>query len=160
MSTLYWAIFRSSLLRNSSLHYVLNKILCNAKAFISYRCFGAFWSANKWPWPCTTDLVSYLRTKWQFWQLTLKWFSGACSQDKTKQYSCYFFSFFQDFIQWWDSRKIHYLTREFRVKLHFENRYCTHRFAICARSVFKVQFNAEFPCQVMNFSIEFFLCPM
>ena len=38
-------------------------------------------------------------------------------------------------------RKIHYLTREFRVKLH-------------AKTVigFQVQFYAEFPRQVMNFS--------
>jgi len=110
----YWAIFRSSLLRNSSLHYVLNKILYNNKAFIGYRCFGAFWSVNNWPWPwlCTTDLASYLLTKWQFWQLTLKWLSGAPTQDNTKEFfSCFFFLFFQDFIQLCDSRKIHYLTR-------------------------------------------------
>ena len=92
-STLYWAIFPLSLLRNSSLHYVLNKILYNGKAFIGYRCLGAFWSANNWPWPCMTDLASYLLTKWQFWQLSLKWLSGAYAQDKTKQYySCFFFS--------------------------------------------------------------------
>ena len=33
-------------------------------------------------------------TKWQFWQLSLKWLSGARAQDKTKQYYCCFFSFF------------------------------------------------------------------
>ena len=134
--TLYWAIFRSSLLRNSTLDYVLNKILYNGKSFISYWCFGASWSTNNWPWPYTTDLASYLLTKWQFWQLTLKWLSGGRAQDKTKQFYCCFF--FQDFIQLCDSRKIHYLTCEFHVKLHG----------------FRVQFNVEFPCQVKNFSIE------
>ena len=60
---------------------------------------------------CTTDLASYSLTRWQFWQLTLKWLSGACTQDKT--------NFFLIFIQLCDSRKIHsYLTREFCVKLH------------------------------------------
>ena len=100
----------SSLLRNSSLHYVLNKSFYNGKAFIGYRwCFGAFWSANNlpwpWPWPCTTDLASNFLTKWQFWQLTLKWLSRARAQDKTKQYYCYFFFFFlHDFIQLRDLR--------------------------------------------------------
>ena len=66
-------------------HYVLNKIFYNGRAIIGYRCFGAFWSANNlpWPWLYTTDLASYLLTKWQFWQLTLKWLSRACAQDKT-----------------------------------------------------------------------------
>ena len=56
--------------------------------------------------------------------------------------------FFSYFIQLCDSRKIHYSTREFCVKLHLKT---THRFAIRAISVFRVQYNAEFPCQVMNF---------
>ena len=110
------------LLRNSSLHYVLNKILYNGKAFSGYQCFGGFWSANNWPWPwpCTTDLiVSYLPTKWQLWQLTFKWLSGGCGQDKSKQYYCCFF-FPQNFIQLCNSRKIHYLTSEFHVKLHLK----------------------------------------
>mgnify|MGYP007094276336 CR=1 FL=1 len=70
-----------------------------AKQSSGYRCFGAFWSANNWPWPwlCTTDLASYLLTKWQlwqFWQFTLKWLSGAPTQDKTKEFfSCFFFFF-------------------------------------------------------------------
>ena len=38
------------------------------------------------------------------------------SQDKTKL----LFSFFSHFIQLCDSRKIDYLTREFRVKLHLK----------------------------------------
>ena len=46
--------------------------------------------------PCTTELASYLLIKWRFWQLALKWLSGARAQDKTKQYYCHFF--FQDFI--------------------------------------------------------------
>ena len=39
------------------------------------------------------DLASYLLTQWQFWQLTLKWLSGARAQDKTKQYYCCFLFF-------------------------------------------------------------------
>ena len=60
------------------------------------------------------------------------------------------FSFFLIFIQVCDSRKIHYLTREFEMN-ELENRYCIHRLAIRAKSVFCVQFNTEFPRQVMNF---------
>ena len=109
------------------------KILYNGKAFIGYWCFGAFWSANNlpWPWPCTTDLASNFLTKWQFWQLTLKWLSRARAQDKTKQYyCCFFFPFLQDFIQLCDSR-----IRD------------------SCEIGFRVQFNAEFPRQVMNFPI-------
>ena len=73
--------------------------------------------------PCATELASYLLTKWQFWQLTLKWLSGARTQSKTKQLLLFF----------------------------------------CQASIlrdscdigFRVQFNAEFPRRVMNFSIEF-----
>ena len=32
---------------------------------------------------CTTDLASYSLTQWQFWQLALKWLSGARAQVKT-----------------------------------------------------------------------------
>ena len=42
---------------------------------------------------CTTDLASYSLTQWQFWQLTLKWLSGARAQDKNKQYYCCFLFF-------------------------------------------------------------------
>ena len=42
---------------------------------------------------CTTDLASYSLTQWQFWQLTLKWLSGARAQDKNKQYYCWFLFF-------------------------------------------------------------------
>ena len=47
--------------------------------------------------------------------------AGARAQDKTKLLLLFFFSlFFQGFIQLCDSRKIHYLTREFCVKLHLK----------------------------------------
>ena len=61
-------------------------------------------------------LASYLLTQWQFWQLTLKWLSGARPKDKTKQYYCCFL-FFLFLIRLCDSRKIHYLTREFHLHL-------------------------------------------
>jgi len=86
--------------------------LYNGKAFIGYWCLGAFWSANNWPWPCMTDLASYLLLKWQFWRLSLKWLSGAYAQDKTKQYySCFFFLFFPRFysIMWFQGKFITWL---------------------------------------------------
>ena len=45
---------------------------------------------------CTTsaDLASYSPTQWQFWQLTLKWLSGARDQDKNKRYYYWFLFFF------------------------------------------------------------------
>ena len=44
---------------------------------------------------CTTDLASYSLTQWQFWQLTLKWLSGARAQDKNKKYYyCFLFLLF------------------------------------------------------------------
>ena len=57
---------------------------------------------------CTTDLASYSLTQWQFWQLALKWLSGARAQDKNNHTIA-------DFL--YNSRKIHYLTCDFRVKL-------------------------------------------
>ena len=54
------------------------------------------------------------------------------------------FFLFSYFIQLCDSRKIHFLTREFRLKLHLKT-----------DIGFRVQFDAEFPHQVMNFPIEF-----
>ena len=42
---------------------------------------------------CATDLACYSLTQRQFWQLTLKWLSGARAQDKNKQYY-YWFLFF------------------------------------------------------------------
>ena len=42
-----------------------------------------------------TDFASYSLTQWQFWQLTLKWLSGALAQDKNKQYYyCFLFFLF------------------------------------------------------------------
>ena len=82
-----------------------------------------------------TDHASYSLTQRKFEQLTLKWLSGARVQDKNKQdYKC--FGFFLIFIQFCDSRKIHYLTREFRVKLHLK----TDRFFRCGNknSVHKI----------------------
>ena len=71
---------------------------------------------------CTIDLAPYSPTQWQFWQLTLKWFSRARAQDKNNQYySCFFFFFFLIFIQLCDSGKIHYLTLEFHVTLHLKS---------------------------------------
>ena len=69
----------------------------------------------------------------------MKWLSEARAEDKTKQYYCCFLIF----IQLYDSRKIHYLTREFRVKLHLKT-----------DVGFRVQFNAEFSRQVINFPIK------
>ena len=46
----------------------------------------------------------------------MKWLSEARAEDKTKQYYCCFLFF----IQLYDSRKSHYLTHEFRVKLHLK----------------------------------------
>ena len=74
---------------------------------------------------CTTDLIdSYSLTQWQFWQLTLKvlrWLSGARAQELKTNNTILLFSFFIIiFIQLCDSRKIHYLTREFQVKLHLK----------------------------------------
>ena len=91
---------------------------------------------------CMTDLASYSLTQWQVWHLTLKWLSGACAQDKNKQYY-WCFLFFLIFIRLCDSRKIHYLTHEFHVKLHLKT-----------NIGFRVQFNMEFPRQVMNFPVK------
>ena len=60
------------------------------------------------------------------------------TQQLQKSFRCFLFFFF---IQLCDSKKMHYLTCEFR-------------FAIRAISVFKcMQFNAEFTSQMMNFLI-------
>ena len=144
--TLYWAIFRSSLLRNSSLHYVLNIILYNGKAFIGYWCFGAFWSANNWPWhwPC---IASYFLTKWQFRQLTLKWLSGARAQDKTKQYYCCFFFFFCNILlKYAIQEKL--ITWVVNSALNCTWKPISHSSLrdSCDTS-FRVQFNSEFPRQ-------------
>ena len=92
---------------------------------------------------CTTDLVSFSLTQWKFQQLTLKWLSGARAQDKNKQdYNCFIFSYFPTIMRF---KKIRYQTREFRAKLHLK-----------PDIGFQVQFNAEFPRQVMNCPIVFF----
>ena len=58
------------------------------------------------------------------------------------------FLFFSYFIQLCDSRTILYLTREFRVKP------ISHSSLRDSYDIgFRVQFNAEFPSQVMNFRI-------
>ena len=74
---------------------------------------------NNWPWLCTADLASYLLSQWQFWQLTLKWLSGAraLSIKPNNIIAVFFFSYF---IHLSNSRKIHFLTREFRVRLHLK----------------------------------------
>ena len=48
-------------------------------------------------------------------------------------------------------RKIHYLTREFRVKLHAKTDIARNRRSDECDIGFQVQFNAEFTSQVMNF---------
>ena len=94
---------------------------------------------------CTTDHASYSLTQLKkFEQMTFKWLSGARTQDKNKQdYNCVHFFLFSLLLC--ESKKIRYQTREFRAKLHL-------RIDIG----FQVQFNAEFPRQVMNCPIVFF----
>ena len=65
--------------------------------------------------------------------------------------------FFSFFFQFSDSRKIHYLTREFRVKSHLKTDIALIASSSCDIG-FRVQFNAEFPRQVMNFPIELLTC--
>ena len=64
-------------------------------------------------------------------------------------------SFLIIFIQLCDSRKIHYLTLEFRVKLHLKTDIALIESLRDSCDIgFRVQFyNAEFPHQVMNFPI-------
>ena len=64
------------------------------------------------------------------------------------------FSFFVIFVQLCDSRKTHYLTREFCVELHLKtdialitSQFVRYRFSCTI-------FNVEFPRQVLNFPIE------
>ena len=97
------------------------------------------------PWPC---LLAHAMAV--FLTLTFKWLSGARAQDKTKQYYCCFL--FSHFIQLRDSRKIHYLTREFRINCTWKP--ISHSSLRDSCDIgFRVQFNAEFPRQVMNFPI-------
>ena len=85
---------------------------------------------------CMTDLASYSLKL--FWQLTLKWLSGVRAKDENKTYYCILF--FLEILSR-DSRKIHYLTNEFRVKLLLKtditfiaSRFVRYRF-FCAISV-------------------------
>ena len=50
-------------------------------------------------------------------------------------------------------RKLHYLTREFRVKLHLKTDISHSSLRNSSDIGFRVQFNVEFPRQVMNFPI-------
>ena len=103
---------------------------------------------------CTTDLdLAYLLMQSQFWQLTFKWLSGARAQDKTKQYYCCFLFFLILFS--------YAIQGEFITWLENSTLNCTWK-PISHSSLrdscdigFRVQFNAEFPRQVMNFPIEF-----
>ena len=95
---------------------------------------------------CTTDLTSYSPTQWQFWQLTLKWISGACAQDKNNQYySCFLFFFWFLFNYAIQGKPITWLENSTLNRTW--NRYRTNR------EGFRVQFNVEFRRQVMNFPI-------
>ena len=73
------------------------------------------------------------------------------AQDKNQSILLlFFFLFFQDFTQLSDSRKIHYLPFELRIKLHLKtditliaSRFMRYRFS---RAI-----NMEFPHQGMNY---------
>ena len=83
---------------------------------------------------CTTDLASYSLTQWQFWQLTLKWLSRARARDKNKHCYCCFFVFLFLFNYAIQGKSITWLVN--------------------SPLSFRMQFNAEFTSQVMNFPIE------
>ena len=76
----------------------------------------------------------------------------TCAQDKPKQYCCCFF--FPYFIQLCDSRKIHYLTHESALNCTWKPISHSSLRDLCNIG-FRVQFNAEFPRQVMNFPIKY-----
>ena len=74
---------------------------------------------NKHEDTCTTDLdLAYLLMQWQFWPWLSNGFLERALRVKPNNIIAVFF--FSYFIQLCDSRKIHYLTREFRVKLHWK----------------------------------------
>ena len=79
-----------------------------------------------------SDIVSHLRNN--------------CCQIVTQQLQKSFST--MSVIQLCDSSKIHYLTREFHVKLHLKT-----LLRDSCDIGFRVQFNAEFPRPVMNFPI-------
>ena len=100
---------------------------------------------------CMTDLASYSLRQWQFWQLTSKWLSGACTQGKNKQYYCCFLHLSFSFNYAIQSKSITWLMNfalncTWKPILHasFRN--------MCDIS-FRMQFNAEFTNQVMNFPL-------
>ena len=107
---------------------------------------------------CTTDLPSYSLMQWQFWQLTLKWLFGARAQDKNKQhYCCFLFSFFFFFLFLFSyaiqGKSITWLGNSV---LNYTSKPIWHSSLRDSCDIgFPVQFNAEFPRQVMNFSIEY-----
>ena len=98
---------------------------------------------------CTTELASYSLTQWQFWQFTLKWLFGARAQDKTKQYYCCFLFFLFLFKCVIQGKSITWLVNSalnctWKPILHPSPR-------DSCEIGFRVQFNTEFPRQVMNF---------
>ena len=104
---------------------------------------------------CTTNLASYSLSQWKFWQLTLKWFSGARAQDKNKQY---YFCF--HFFLFWCNYEIQGKSITWLVNSALN---CTWK-PISHSSLrdscdigFRLQFNSEFSRQVMNFPIKFTL---
>ena len=92
---------------------------------------------------CTTDHASYSLTQLKkFEQMTFKWLSGARTQDKNKQdYNCVHFFLFSFYYA--SQRK--FVTRRGNFALNYT-----------WNIGFQVQFDAEFPRQVMNCPIVFF----
>ena len=103
---------------------------------------------------CTTDLASYSLTQWQFWQLTLKLLSGARVQDKNKRYYCWFLFFLFLFNYVIQGKSITWLANS---ALNCTWKPISHSSLPDSCDIgFRVQFNAEFPRQVMNFPIILF----
>ena len=100
--------------------------------------------SNVYDWPCFLFANAMTSSDSWLWNDFLE----RALRIKTNNIIAVFFFFLLIFIQLCDSRKIHYLTREFHVKLHLKTDIA--RIAIG----FRVQFNVEFPRQVMNFPIE------
>ena len=99
---------------------------------------------------CMTDFACYLLTQWQFWQLIWNGFLESPLRIKTIL-RCFFFLLLLNYgihgksITWLLNCVVH-CTR--KPILHSSLR------DSCDIG-FRVQFNVEFPCQVMNFSIIF-----
>ena len=114
--------------------------------------FGAFWSAKNWPWPwpCTTHLASYLLTKWQFWQLSLKWLERAL-RIKPNNIIAVFFSLFPKVLFDYAIRE-KFITWLVNSALNCTWKPISHSSLLDSCDIgFRVQFKAEFPLQVMNF---------